>query len=240
MSVPIEDYLDELLRRTRADARAARRLLDEAGDHLYATAAELESAGMSRAEAEAEAVRRFGPVRPIAQAATRRSLGALVVETLRAAVFLGACGLIAVGVSGLVALVMNMWAGRSFVGGQTIFPGHGASVTEVADDAVVLRVLAGLVGLFVLLGYLAWRRYARTEALLPAGLVDALGAAAFAAGTVGLSIAAVDQAVQTGTPGVGFALSGAVVALPATVYFCVRAARALLASDRSGIEKQPN
>jgi hypothetical protein len=31
---PIEDYLDELLRRTRADARTTRRLLEEASDHL--------------------------------------------------------------------------------------------------------------------------------------------------------------------------------------------------------------
>jgi hypothetical protein len=64
--------------------------------------------------------------------------------------------------------------------------------------------------------------------LLPAGLEDALGAAAFAAGTAALVIASADQAVQHGTGGVGFPLSGAVVALPATVYFCIRAARALL------------
>ena len=226
---PIDDYLDELLRRTRADARTTRRLLDEAGDHLYATADELCSAGLSREDAEAEAVRRFGPVTPIVQATFRQSFRALVLETLRAAVYLASCGLIAVGISGLVALVMNLWAGRSFVGGQTVFPGPGASVQEVADDAVVLRVIAGLVGVLLLLVYLAWRRYARSAPLLPTGLVDALGAAAFAAGTAGLVIASVDQAVRTGTPGVGFPLSGALVALPATVYFCVRAARALLA-----------
>ncbi len=227
---PIEEYLDELLRRTRADARTTRRLLDEAGDHLHATASELVGAGMSRQAAETEAVRRFGPVAPIVHATARRSLRALVLETLRAAVFLAGCGLVAVGISGLVALVMNVWAGRSFVGGVTVFPGQGPgpSVQEVADDAVVLRVIAGLVGLLLLLGYLAWRRYAGQPSLLPAGLVDALGAAAFAAGTAGLAIVSVDQAAQTGTPGVGFPLSGALVALPATVYFCVRAARALL------------
>jgi hypothetical protein len=41
---PIEDYLDELLRRTHADPRMARRLLDEANDHLFAAADALESA----------------------------------------------------------------------------------------------------------------------------------------------------------------------------------------------------
>ena len=45
---PIEDHLDELLRRTRADARTTRRLLDEASDHLHAAAAELRAGGMSR------------------------------------------------------------------------------------------------------------------------------------------------------------------------------------------------
>jgi hypothetical protein len=227
---PIEDYLDELLRRTCADARTTRRLLDEASDHLHAATAELQAGGMSRQDAEAEAVRRFGPVAPIARATFRRSFLAVVFETLRAAVFLAGWGLVAVGISGLVALVMNVWAGRSFVGGQTVFPGSGASVGEVADDAVVLRVLAGLVGVLLLLGYLVWRRLRTIPALLPAGLVDALGAAAFAAGTAGLVIATADQAVQTGTPGVGFPLSGAIVALPATVYFCIRAARALLPS----------
>jgi hypothetical protein len=230
---PIEDYLDELLRRTHADPRTTRRLLDEAGDHLNAAAAELCSTGMSRQQAETEAVRRFGSIAPIVLATHRQSLLALVLETLRAALFLGGCGLVAVGISGLVALVMNLWAGRSFVGGQAVFPGAHVSVREVADDAVVLRVLAGLVGLVVLVGYYAWRRYSSAAPLLPAGLVDALGAAAFAGGTVALAIVAADQAVRTGTPGVGFALSGAIVALPAAVYFCFRTTRALLPSRSS-------
>ena len=38
MSEPIEDYLDELYAQLRTDARSARRLLDEAADHLHATA----------------------------------------------------------------------------------------------------------------------------------------------------------------------------------------------------------
>ena len=89
---PIEDYLDELLRRTRSDARMTRRLLDEASDHLHAAAAELQARGMSRPEAETEAVRLFGPVTPIARATSRRSVVALVFETLRAALFLAAAG----------------------------------------------------------------------------------------------------------------------------------------------------
>jgi hypothetical protein len=233
-STPIEDYLDELLRRTRASARTTRRLLDEAGDHLHTTASELEGGGLARLDAEAEAVRRHGPVAPIVRATGRQSFVALVAETFRAAVLLGSCGLVAVGISGLVALVMNVSVGPSFVGATNGSPFSGGSVDETAHDAVVLRVVAGLIGVLVQLGYLALRRRITSAPMLPAGLVDALGAAAFAAGTVGLAILSADRAAQTGTRGVGFTLSGVVVALPATVYFCVRAARNLLASPAQG------
>ena len=140
---PVDDYLDELLRRTRADARTTRRLLDEAGDHLHTTAAELQATGMSRHDAELEAVRRFWPARPIVRATFRRSFVALILETLRAALFLAGCGLVAVGISGLVALVMILCAGRNFVGGVSVPPFQAGSVAETADDAVVLRVIAG-------------------------------------------------------------------------------------------------
>jgi hypothetical protein len=57
--------------------------------------------------------------------------------------------------------------------------------------------------------------------------MDALGAA-FAAATIVLTIAASDLAAETGTPGIGFAVSGAVVAFPVTACFCYRSARKLL------------
>jgi hypothetical protein len=99
-------------------------------------------------------------------------------------------------------------------------------INETADDAVVLRVIAGLVRMLMLLGYLAVRRHATFPPMLPAGLVDALGAAAaFAAGTAGLAIASADQAARNGTSGVAFPLSGALLALPATVYFCPHRSR---------------
>ena len=230
---PIEDYLDELLRRTRADARTTRRLLDEASDHLHATAAELHSGGMSPQQAETEAVRRFGPVTPIVHATFRRSVLALVFETLRAALFLAGCGLVAVGISGLVALVMNLWAGRSFVGGQTVFPGPARRSRRPQTTRSCCVSSPGWSGLCCCSATLPGAGTAVFRPCFRAGLVDALGAAAFAAGTAGLAIASADQAAQTGTPGVGFPLSGALVALPATVYFCIRAARALLPARTS-------
>jgi hypothetical protein len=60
----IEDYLDDLLRKMRTDARTTRRLLAEAIDHLYATATALREQGLPQAQAEAETVLRFGPIAP--------------------------------------------------------------------------------------------------------------------------------------------------------------------------------
>lgn len=224
---PIETYLDDLLRRSRADARTTRRLLEEAADHLYATAAELEADGLARPAAEAEALRRFGPAAALARSAAAQSGRALAADLLRAAVFLAGWGLAAIGASGLVVFAMNLLFGRSFVGGFSLLGNHH-TVTETADDAVVLRVLAGLVGVALLVGYRVVRPRTARPSLLPAGLVDVLGAAAFAGGAAVLAAVAIDQGVQHGRPGVGFPLSGALVALPAAVYFAVRTGRALL------------
>ncbi len=228
---PIEDYLDELLRRTHADPRTTRRRLDEASDHLVAAAAELQAAGKPRVDAEREAVRRFGPVTDPARTSWRRSFGALVLETLHAAILLGACGLGAVGLSGGVVAMMNALFGQRFVGGATVLGTGGSTVTETAQDAVVLRVLAGVAGLLVLGGYAVLHRNAKPAVLLPRGLVDALGAAGFAAAALVLTGASLDQAVTgVGGHGVGFFLSGALVSLTGTILFSIRATRALMAS----------
>ena len=228
---PIEDYLDELLRRSHGDARTTRRLLDEASDHLFAAAEELESAGMARVDAEREAVRRLGPAPELVRGTWWQSFVRLVVETLRAAILLGGCGLVAVGLSGGVVAVMNALAGEQFVGGATVFGTGRTAVREIAQDAVALRVGAGVVGLLVLGGYVVLRRFFPPQVVLPAGLVDALGAAAFAAGAAVLIGASVDQGVTAGGGhGVGFFLSGAIVSLAGAILFSARATRALLMS----------
>ena len=230
-ATPIEDYLDGVLRRAHADPRTTRRLLDEAADHLHATAAELETAGMERADAEREAVRRLGSAPELVRGSWRRSFTTLVLETLRAALLLGGWGLLAVGLSGGVAAAMTALVGQRFVGAVTVLGAGGATVTETARDAVGLRVLAGAVGLLVLAGYALLRRRTAPAVVLPRGLVDALGAAAFAAATAVLTATSIDQAV-TGVAGhgVGFFLSGALVSLAGLVLFGARATRALLPS----------
>lgn len=224
---PIEDYLDELLRRTHADPRTTRRLLDEANDHLYAAAGEFETAGMTRVDAEREAVRRFGPATNLVRNTWRRSFTAMVREIVHAAILLGGWGLVAVGVSGAVVALMNALVGRSFVGGATVLGTGGHTITETAHDAVSLRLLAGIVGLLVLAGYTLLPRHTKPATVLPHGLVDALGAAAFAAATVVLAGASVDQGT-IGLDGIGFFLSGALISLVAAGIFCTRATHALL------------
>ena len=67
----------------------------------------------------------------------------------KAVTLLGGIGLVAIGVSGLLAGAMAALFGRQFVGGglaRSVFGGAPASVAEDAGDAVSLRVLAGLVG----------------------------------------------------------------------------------------------
>jgi hypothetical protein len=233
-ATPVEDYLDELLRRTHADPRTTRRLLDEANDHLFAAAADLENAGMARVDAEREAARRFGPAAGLIRGSWRQAFGTLILETVRAAILLGACGLVAVGLSGGVAAAMNALFGQRFVGAATVMGTGGSTIGETAHDAVVLRVLAGVVGLFVLGGHAVLRRYTKPAVVLPRGLTDALGAAAFAAAAIALTAATIDQAVTgpgghgLGGHGVGFFLSGALVSLTGAILFSTRATRALL------------
>lgn len=229
---PVENYLDDLLRHARTDPRSTRRLLDETSDHLFAAAAKHRAAGMTRLEAEREAVRQFGPQTQLTDGSWRRSFKAMVGEVTCAAVLLGGWGLVAVGLSSGIAAVMNALAGDSFVGAATVFGMGRHSVTESARDAVSLRVLAGVIGLAVLASYTLARRHTRPATVLPAGLTDALGAAAFAAATVALTGATIDQAL-TGTVrhGGGFFLSGALVSLCGAAIFCTRATHALIPSQ---------
>lgn len=64
---PIERYLAELRREFRGNPLLARRVLEEAADHLAAAAAAERESGMPDHDAEAAAVRRFGPAHRFAR-----------------------------------------------------------------------------------------------------------------------------------------------------------------------------
>jgi hypothetical protein len=225
---PIENFLDELMRRTRADPRTVRRLLDEAADHLYAVATELEAEGMARGEAEREAVRRFGPAGPIAHAAARTGYAALLVDVGRAAATLFGAALVVAGVSGLLALVMVLAFGDQFVGSVGLFPFRGASFATTAWGTVILRVVLGLLGVLVLYGNEALRRRSARPRTLPTCLVDSWATCGFAVATLALALGCVAQAVQNGPTYIGYPLSAALGTLAGTVYFARRIARDLL------------
>jgi hypothetical protein len=63
----ITEYLVELLEELRLPGRRRRRILAEVEDHLACVAAELHAGGLGVAEAESEAVRRFGPAGELAR-----------------------------------------------------------------------------------------------------------------------------------------------------------------------------
>ena len=234
MNEPIEEYLDGLYAQLRTDPRSARRLLDEAADHLHGAAAELEQQGMARLEAEREAVRRFGASAPIARADTRRTFTTLLFDTGKALTLLGGIGLVAVGLSGLLAGAMAALFGREFVGGglaQSVFGAPPATVAEDAGDAVSLRVLAGVVGVVVLAALWLVRRV-RPDVMrlrvLPGAYVDLVALVVFAGATLLLFAASIDQMVQHAGHGAGFFLSGALVSLAGALGYAIRAVHSVL------------
>jgi hypothetical protein len=66
MDSPAGDYLRRLRHELRRDPLLARRVIEEATDHLEQIVAEERRNGMSQIEAEEAAVRRFGPPGPLA------------------------------------------------------------------------------------------------------------------------------------------------------------------------------
>ncbi|MFN8177636.1 MAG: permease prefix domain 1-containing protein [bacterium] len=74
MASPVEEYLVELRCALRHDPLLARRVLEEAADHLAEIVAAERRSGMSRREAEEAAVRRFGSAGALARDLDRFSL----------------------------------------------------------------------------------------------------------------------------------------------------------------------
>jgi vacuolar-type H+-ATPase subunit H len=263
MSAPgsgtVEQYLDELYGRLRCAPRDARRILAEAEDHLREAVTDGLAAGLTQAEAEEQAVSSFGSVRAVVRAhdARLRRLPTLAVlrDVFMAAWRLGAIGLVAVGVSGLVAGVMNAAFGRGFVGGT---PGatrysaadchhwlsiwthaHScaqAAVLENSSDAVSLRLAAGVVGLAALACYHLARR--RSRDLLPDTFSPTVAMTLFGAAGLVLAGMSVDHTVLgmrsglgTGA-GAGFYASGAIVALVLAMRYARDLHRSILQQAR--------
>ncbi len=200
----IGDYLDELLVHLHGRARGVRRILDEVEDHLRSAVEEGRSAQ--------EAIEHFGP--PARVARHFRTTPGPVTPALRE-LFLGllriaAVGLVAIGISGLLAIGMRAVWGADFVAGdpdgldytaercatfESFHPEaptcEAAASAHHADEVEQYRMAAG--GLGAVLGAALWIHRRRVGpvaavALLPDGLLAAVGAALFGVAAAGLSV----------------------------------------------------
>jgi hypothetical protein len=254
---PIEEYLDLLYARLRTSPRQARRVLAEAEDHLREAVADGLSAGMTEHEAQEAAISSFGSVRAVVRAhdARLRRFPALVVlgDLVMSAWMLAGVGLLAIGVSGLVAEAMNAAFGPRFVGAipsaarftaatcrSWLADNPGAhtctqaAILETSGDAVRLRLLAGIAGLVLLAAYHLARRY-WSDPMLPDGFVPTVAVSLFGlAGLAGLGLAwlATSQGVA-GVSGPGFYLSGAIVSLAVAAVYIPALHRTLLQYARN-------
>lgn len=254
-ATPIEDYLDELtVTLRREQPRRARHLLAEAEAHLYDTAEALLASGAGRVAAENEAVARFGAATDIAQAERRSAplpIRTVLGQVGLSGLLLGSVGAVAVGLSGLVAWLIQLAAGREAIvdvhsgpaltssycarfltNGLPTVSCRAAALDDWAFDTVAFRIALGVLGLLALAAFLLLRRTTRGRALglLPGTISDTIAAGAFgvaAVATLGLGVdaLAVHQAA-------GQWFSAAVVAIPLAAVFGVRLlSRLRLASE---------
>lgn len=241
----IDAYLDALLSRLRGPAGRVRRILAESEAHLRDAADANAASGMDPVAAELAAVERFGSPDVVASAANRSFGAASTVQLAAAAAWLAArltaVGLVAIGLSGLVATALAAAVGRSFVFGAP----HGvhfppstcahwlavqptaaactrAGALENAHDALALRVAAGLLGLLVVAVLVVLRRVRRRPVdVLPSGFGATVGATVFGCAAVvlfflGLSDSAVSLMFGQGQWYVDSAISLLVAGMCAT------------------------
>ena len=238
----IEAYLDAMAERLFLPPQRARRVLAETEDHLRTCTAALVKDGIEQAEAERRAIERFG-----APAVVAREFGLgpiawlpLATSAARSLYGIAVVGLLAVGLSGVVAAAVGAAFGKSFVAGDgggvtytsarcaeflRLWP-HATSCTQAAlmdhyDEVVFYRVLAGLAGVAALGGlWLLSRR--KPSSRLPEWFVPTVGASIFGIAALALLGATTGSAGQ-----VGGNLSAAAVAAAVAIAYGLKLARYL-------------
>lgn len=244
---PVEEYLDQLLLAAPGAPRQVRALLAEAESHLWDATAEGVARGLPQAEAERQAVARFGPVRTVADAEARRQsvpLWTLLRQIATSAIHLGSLAAVAVGVSGVLLWIFATIGGSTFVvnishhtylspsdcarwlsGAPAHQTCYQAALGDWRFDEVAFRLAAGVLGL-IGLGVYLWVRRWRGFGDLPGNVVDTIAATGFVAGGLFLAGLGADWLIQ-GKNGAGQWLSAAPVALALGIYFGMRLQSAL-------------
>jgi hypothetical protein len=236
----IESYLDDLLAGLGGEAGAARRMLAETEAHLYADFDEAVARGVERDDAARAAIARFGPVARVAQVwsagAPPKPIPPLSTMLRRATTQLApllGVGLVAIGISGLVARAMTSLWGLRFMFADppgTIYPASScrywmslhpraatctsAYLAESLADGLNARYAAGVLGLLVL-AVIAVRRWRRRMPLVsrPLPSTALIAIVVFCAATIALAALAADAITVSHGNGAGKWLSAAVVAL---------------------------
>lgn len=238
---PVDQCLDDLFDRLAGTGAAGRRALAEAEDHLRSAVAEGVARGLSQDEAEREAVARFGSTARVAGELriAHRGIAGWLRPAFVGCWIAGSTGLIAVGVSGLVAEVFGRVYGAAFVAGDA--PGVTYTADRCADyfeyfphardcaDAAALhhwgeivesRVAVGVLGLLALLLLWLVRRgtaLGTPDWTPPRGSVAVPMTALYALVGLGLSGLSLMQLAFHDTQGVGANLSAGVVSVAAAL-----------------------
>ena len=169
----------------------------------------------------------------------------VAVQLVLAAVRLAAIGLIAVGISGVLAWAMGSIAGRTFVAGDP--PGvaytaarcrdfleyvpHAHTCAQAATvhhfgEIVWYRTAAGILGGLVLAALTWVQRHRTPQELEPETLIPTVAAAVFCIAGIMLMGRGIDIVILN-ADGAGSDLSGGIVALAFALWFAVPVLRAL-------------
>jgi hypothetical protein len=256
----IESYLDDLADRLRLQGRHLRHVLAEVDDHLAAARAAALADGLDDDAAASRAVAEFGAVDLVARRLSRKGNALtpqLVRQGAQSLLFVAAIGLLAIGLSGLLAWGAGAAFGKPFISGDAtgvtytaarcaeyralapVEPTCGkAAVSHHFDEVVGYREDAGIFGLIVLVAWLGlvrpWRRRGRaatTYDVLPAGFAATVGAALFGAAAAITLPGGLLELVSGGSDnGAGALLSAGVVSALAFAGFALSLWRSLSAA----------
>lgn len=165
----VDRYLDEMFDRLAGTGAAGRRALTETEDHLRAAASDGTAQGLSAAQAEQQAVARFGPPARIAAQLRRAHRGARLSSAFSGVWLLAGLALVALGISYLIsalgiAVLLRMHpedlaACPELVRGPFIEGPCSNSVPIMQGDAVA-GVVVLLFGVTALLGRRLAMRFA--------------------------------------------------------------------------------